>query len=127
MKKITVILSVLFLALGVQTFAQETTPRNNDVDQVQPFQGEREMRQGRDGERMRAPRANRRKTAREAKRMRKAHRRHLRSLRSVARADGRVSPGERRAIKRQSKKFRRGAKPSIRRNHMRRHNRGFQQ
>ena len=105
MKKITLILSVFFLAISAQVYAQDAVLTENNVHYVDVQDDKKKIRKTK---KIRKKRAKRRAIQRQ-----RALTSELRAMKKVARADGKVTRAERKLIKRKERQLR---KKAIRRN-----------
>lgn len=102
MKKITLILTVFILILSAQSYAQEVSPQPQSVDQVEYDDEQRDAQRAKKGKRKRAHK--------HAKQRKRANKRQLKAMRKVAKADGVVTPKEKKVMRAEKRKMKRKGK-----------------
>ena len=102
MKKITLILTVFILILSTQSYAQEATPPQRNVDQVEYDYDKRDFKKAKKG--------NKKRGHKHAKQRKRENNRQLKAMRKVAKADGTVTPNEKKVIRSEKRKMKRKGK-----------------
>ena len=115
MKKITLILTAFLLIIGVQSYAQEVIPAERGTERIGHDDQVKDARKAR--------KFHRKRGLKRAKLRKKANRRQLRSMRRVANADGRVTRGEKAAIRQEKRRMRRDMKRSMKKRKVKRRHR----
>lgn len=102
MKKITLILTVFIFILSAQSYAQEVSPELRSVDQVDYDNDNRDIE--------RAKKGKKNKAHKKGQHIKRAEKRKLRAMRKVAKADGEVTPNEKKMIRSEKRKMKRNGK-----------------
>lgn len=110
MKKITLILSVFILILSTQSYAQEATPLTKSVDQIEY--------DDQHNDKPLVKREKRKRAHKQVKQRKRAQKSKLRAMRRVAKADGVVTPQEKRVIRKEKRKMKHKAVRTHKRNKM---------
>jgi lipopolysaccharide export LptBFGC system permease protein LptF len=99
MKKITLILAAFIFILSAQSYAQEASPQQQSIDQVEYNDEKRDVKKEgkREGKRIKKGKKN--KAHKHAKQRRQADKKQIKAMRKVAKADGAITPNEKKVIR----------------------------